>query len=233
MTKRKFAVFDIDGTIFRSSLLIELVEELISEKLFPQSARQIYTAPQKAWLDRKGSYDKYIGAVVKAFDSHLKGVPEKDFRRAVRNMVRKNQDRVYRFTRDLAADLKRRGYFLLAISHSPKYVVDAFAKRMGFTKVYGRLFELDSRRRFTGQAFYLELIDDKSRILKRAVTKEKLTLKDSVGVGDTDSDIAFLKMVERPICFNPNRRLYNHARRQGWEVVVERKDVVYHLRTGK
>jgi phosphoserine phosphatase len=76
---------------------------------------------------------------------------------------------------------------------------------------------------------YLELISDKAEILKRAVEKEKLTLKGSVGVGDTESDVAFLKMVERPICFNPNQKLYQYAKRAGWEIVVERKDVVYHL----
>lgn len=32
--KRKVAVFDIDGTIFRSSLLIELVEVMVQHGLF-------------------------------------------------------------------------------------------------------------------------------------------------------------------------------------------------------
>jgi len=71
------------------------------------------------------------------------------------------------------------------------------------------------------------LINDKAKILKRAVEKENLTLKGSVGVGDTESDIAFLKMVEKPICFNPNKKLYIRAKRSGWQIIVERKDVIY------
>ena len=39
----------------------------------------------------------------------------------------------------------------------------------------------------------------------------------------------FLEMVENPICFNPNEKLYTEAKRQGWKVVVERKDVIYEL----
>ena len=66
-------------------------------------------------------------------------------------------------------------------------------------------------------------------LLKRAVEKEGLTLVGSVGVGDTESDIPFLELVEKPICFNPNLKLYKHAKREGWKVVVERKDVVYEL----
>jgi phosphoserine phosphatase len=38
-----------------------------------------------------------------------------------------------------------------------------------------------------------------------------------------------LDLVERSICFNPNQKLYDHAKRRGWEVVVERKDVTYEL----
>jgi phosphoserine phosphatase len=61
------------------------------------------------------------------------------------------------------------------------------------------------------------------------VEKEGLTLQHSVGVGDTESDMPFLEMVSKPICFNPNEKLYKNARRLSWNVVVERKDVIYNL----
>jgi len=73
------------------------------------------------------------------------------------------------------------------------------------------------------------LIANKANILKRAVEREGLTLEGSIGVGDTEGDIPFLEMVETPICFNPNALLYRHAKRLGWQVVVERKDVIYKL----
>ena len=101
---------------------------------------------------------------------------------------------------------------------------------MGFDKMYGLIYEIDRQKRFTGKILHAELISDKAEILKRAIEKEKLTLKGSVGVGDTESDITFLKMVEKPICFNPNQKLYQYAKRAGWKIIVERKDVIYHLK---
>ena len=83
--------------------------------------------------------------------------------------------------------------------------------------------------RFTGRVLYEDIIANKGKVLRRAVAKEGLTLAGSVGVGDTESDIAFLKMVERPFAFNPSMKLYRHAKKRGWEVVVERKDVIYRL----
>ena len=54
-------------------------------------------------------------------------------------------------------------------------------------------------------------------------------LKKSLAVGDTESDIEMLSAVGRPIAFNPNLQLAKYAQDQKWEIVVERKDVVYKL----
>ena len=70
---------------------------------------------------------------------------------------------------------------------------------------------------------------NKAAILKRAVEKENLTFKDSVGVGDTESDASMLSLVDEPIAFNPNRALYRHAKQHEWKIIVERKDVIYEI----
>lgn len=226
---RKVAIFDIDGTIFRSSLLIELVHALIAEGIFPKTALADFARQKLAWLDRKGDYESYVMAVVRVFLRHIKGVPYKDFARLAEMLVAEHKDRVYRFPRDLIRSLKKRGYFLLAISHSPKGILDHFCKRLGFNKVYGMLFETGPSERFTGKVIDEHLIMNKAVTLKRALLRDGLTLTGSIGVGDTESDIPFLELVEKPICFNPNAKLYAHARRNHWRVVVERKDVVYEI----
>ena len=71
--KRPVAVFDIDGTVFRSSLLIDLVEVLIERGVFPTEARDIYAEAQEEWLNRNGEYSSYIKKVVEAFAHHIKG----------------------------------------------------------------------------------------------------------------------------------------------------------------
>ncbi|KPJ57202.1 hypothetical protein AMJ49_01145 [Parcubacteria bacterium DG_74_2] len=226
---KKVAIFDIDGTIFRSSLIVELTDVFVQEGIFSSKVRKFYVRAHKNWLNRKGPYKEYIEAVVKTFRQNIKGVHYNEFSKIAKKVVAFHQNRIYRYTRDIIRNLKKKDYYLLAISHSPKKIVEEFCKRLGFNKVYGQVYETDSKKRFTGKVLYLELISDKAKILKRAVKKEKLTLKGSVGVGDTESDISFLKMVEKPICFNPNKKLYQYAKRAGWKIVVERKDVIYQL----
>lgn len=226
---KKIAIFDIDGTVFRSSLLIELTDALIQAGIFHSKMNKSYDRAYKNWLNRKGPYEEYIEAVVKAFNQNIKGVQYNEFSKIAKRVAAFHKDRIYRYSRDIIRNLKKKNYYLLAISHSPQKVVKEFCEKMGFDKIYGRIYEIDSKKRFTGEVLHLELINNKAEILKRAIEKEKLTLRGSVGVGDTESDIAFLKMVEKPICFNPNQKLYQYAKRAGWKIVVERKDVVYQL----
>ncbi len=227
--KQKVAVFDVDGTIFRSSLLIQLVEAMIENGAFPAEAKEEFEDERQKWMDREGDYQTYIDAVVAAFRKHLKGVPYKSLEDASYKVVDVQWKRTYRYTRDLLKDLKEQGYFLLAVSHSPKTVLDKFCPRLGFDKTYGIFYEIGPTEAFTGAVGEEHLIYNKANILKRAVEKENLTLNDSVGVGDTESDIPFLELVAKPICFNPNQKLYRYAKLHDWDVVVERKDVIYEL----
>lgn len=226
---KKVAIFDIDGTIFRSSLLIEITEALVRERIFPPEAYEVYKEAYKKWHEREGSYEEYIRAVIEAFGLNIKGVKYDDFLKLAKNVITANHGRVYRYTRDLVKELQNKHYYLLAISNSPREIVEEFSKTLGFDKTYGRVYEVGKDGVFTGKALYADLISDKAKILERAVEKEDLTLEDSVGVGDTESDIAFLEMVKTPICFNPNKKLYIYAKHHNWQIVVERKDVIYSL----
>lgn len=226
---RKVAVFDVDGTIFRSSLLVQVVDQMIRDGVFPEDVQKGYAKQYEKWLDREGRYEDYINAVVSTFARHLKGIQYGALADAAEKVVAAQWKRDYRYTRVLLKDLKERGYFLLAVSHSPKTVLDKFCPRLGFDKVYGTLYEIGADHAFTGAVTDPHLIFNKAAIVQRAAEKEHLTLAHSIGVGDTESDIPFLEMVAKPLCFNPNQALYRKAKKEGWKVIVERKDVVYEI----
>ena len=224
------AFFDIDGTLFRSSLLIELVEELVREGVFPNDAAQGYVSAGAAWRAREGTYEAYISAVIDTFLKHIKGVHYGSLADIGRRLVALTSKRIYTFTRDYIKELKADGYMVIAISQSPKTVLDEFCRQYGFDKVYGRMYEIGPRDCFTGEVIDEHLISNKANIVKRVFERHpELTTVGSIAVGDTDGDISLLESVAVPICFNPNQALYNHAHKQGWKIVIERKDVVYHL----
>lgn len=229
MAERPVAVFDIDGTVFRSSLFVELQDELVSRGVFPKEAQEAYRREREEWLDRKGDYETYLEKAVISFRARIKGVSYDAVAEIAGEIIEAKKDRVYRYTRDLIGELKSEGYFLLAISHSPFFIAEGFGFHAGFDKVYGFFYETGPSGNFTGEVADVELIRNKAAVLQRAVRKEGLTLARSVGVGDTESDIPMLEMAERPIAFNPNKKLFDHAKVREWKIVVERKDVIYEM----
>lgn len=229
IAKRKLAVFDVDGTIFRSSLTRRLFSGLVREGIFPRKANKEIERDFKAWLERKGDYDPYIAKVVEVFMKYIKGKRQQDVRRVSRQIVAQEKSQTYRFTRDLIAELKKKNYFLVAISGSPFEIVRWYNRVLKFDKSYGWVLEVDKAGRYTGKMKYTYSFENKKFLVDHVINKYQVMLKGSVGIGDSASDVPFLDIVDNPIAFNPSSGLYKIAKRKGWRVVIERKDVIYNL----
>lgn len=223
---RPVAVFDIDGTLFRSSLLVELMEELVRRDMMPKSARASFVGVTQEEL-HASDHGRQMRRAIEAFAKYAKGLPYGDVADVAGEIIESQKGNVYRYTRDLVKELKAGGHYLLAISHSPKFIVDGFAYELGFDKSYGIFYDTGAANRFTGEIVDEHVIMNKSAVLARAVEKEGLTFHDSVGVGGWESDISMLDLVETPIAFNPDSRLYRHAQKKAWKTVIEKKDVIH------
>lgn len=232
--KRRLAVFDVDGTIFRSSLVIELVNKLIEEGIFPSQTKKEIKKDYISWLNREGHYKKYLDKVIKVYESHIKGCSEKEVGSIIKEVLNSEKKKVYRYTRHLIQDLKKKKYFLFAISGSPGHILTTFAKDIGFDKYLGGFYEVKNGK-FTGNQPYGNPARDKEKTLKEFLKRSDLEfdLKNSIGIGDTEGDIPFLKMLGNPIAFNPNKDLAEYAKKHNWKIVVERKDVVYEVSSFK
>lgn len=226
--KTKIAVFDIDGTIFRSSLVIELTQALIKYGIFPPIAEKEIENSFYRWKNRRGSYENYINQVVNVFSRRVKRCFQKDIVTTSRLVIKEQKNAVYVYTRELIKKMKKEGYLLLAVSGSPIEIVKIFGRSWHFDYVLGTVFETKNGF-YTGAVLSLPSVNKKETLLNFA-KEHKLSLKNSIGVGDTESDIGFLEIVKKPICFNPNRKLYLAAKKQRWPVIVERKDMIYHVR---
>lgn len=218
------AIFDIDGTIFRSSLFIEAVEAMINDGVLPESMRRSYSKEYQDWQQRLGPYDRYIEKMVRAFRGNIKGVKASDFDRIAEQVIKDLSKHTYRYTRDLITALSK-SHFLLAISGSPSELVSKFCQYYGFDDFSSTVYEI-SDGRYTGVDARGDVGKDK--IVQSLLAKHGLDLLGSIGVGDSEGDVGILSLVEKPIAFNPSSELFKLATREGWQIVVERKDVIYY-----
>jgi len=229
MVKQKVAAFDIDGTLFRSGLYQEVAYELMKMQALPHTILEKTTAANREWRHRThgNAFEEFEMLVVESIDDALPQLRIADYEKAAKRVIKKRADNVYVYTRDLIADLKARGYFLVAISGSQIELVEPFAKKYGFDAWVGQEWERGDEY-FTGKI--TKTHTGKDIILNRIIEEHNLTLKGSLAIGDSNGDVGMLGMVDTPIAFNPTFELYEKAIKNGWQITVERKNVIYSMR---
>lgn len=228
--KRKIAIFDIDGTIFRKNLHFELINELAWLKVFPNEVRHKLTELYSGWIEHEGTYEDYRKALVDLYAKHIKGCSYEDVVKAAKIVIPFHEKRTYVYSEDLIKKLRKENYHLLVISGSPIEIVEEYNKDyLKFDAVYGSVYGLDENGIYTGEATF-EPSRMKGEVVKKYIEEHGLTLEGSYGIGDTESDESFLKLVDNPIAFNPNQNLKELAEKGGWKIIVEKKDVIYEIK---
>lgn len=227
MKKKKLAVFDIDGTIFRKNLHFELINELVYTGVFKKEVKDELQSLYGHWLDHEGTYEAYRNKLVSLYEEHIKGCKQADVIHASKNVAHFHAKRIYIFANKMIERM-RKNHTMLIISGSPSEIVEEYANIFNFDAHYGSVYGLDNDKKYTGEATFEPTID-KGAVVKQFVAEHELTLEDSFGIGDTESDAKFLELMDNPIAFNPNMNLRKIAEERNWQIVVEKKDVVYEM----
>lgn len=225
---RPFVVFDIDGTLIRWQLYHAITDALASAGRTDKSTFQVAKEARMAWKRRtsRESFKDYEKELIKAYEGVLLKLTPEQVEQVAQAVFDEYKDQVYTYTRDLVKKLKAKGYVLLAISGSQVEIVQKIATYYGFDDCVGTIYEQKSGK-FTGAVAVGSA--DKAATLNNLITKHNLSLRGSLAVGDSASDISMMEMVELPIALNPEKKLYEHAKQYGWKIVLERKNMVYEL----
>jgi HAD superfamily hydrolase (TIGR01490 family) len=225
---KKFAVFDIDGTLIRWQLYHAVVDKLAKKGLLGNDAQQKIHSARMRWKNREANYGfhEYEVELIHIFTEALEQLETNDFNSAVNEVIKEYKDQAYTYTRGLMRELKKAGYMLIAISGSQQELVAKISKHYGFDDYVGTQYQKKGAN-FTGEVFVAS--HNKKALLNTLIKKHKLDLSDSFAVGDSKNDAVMLEMVKHPIAFNPDEDLYQIATKKHWPIVLERKNVVYRL----
>ncbi|HEY1085277.1 MAG TPA: HAD family phosphatase [Candidatus Saccharimonadales bacterium] len=230
MSTQKLAIFDLDGTLFRWQLYYELELTLArTGKLSESHTAQLLDAFHK-WQSREAHFHDFEAIALDIYVKTLPTLNTADFEAAVADVLAQSGHKVHHFTRTLAENLKKDGYFLLAISGSQQEIAEPFARKYGFDDCIGWLYERQGDH-FTGETLRVT-VGNKHEHIRKYVEAHDFSLKDSIAIGDSGGDISMLELVDRPIAFNPNEDLLDASLEKGWEIVVERKNIAYTLQKG-
>jgi HAD superfamily hydrolase (TIGR01490 family) len=223
---KKFAVFDIDGTIFHWQFFHELFDELVEAKVIDQSIAKPVLEQRKKWSQGIVDWSKYERILVDALNDGIVGISKSLLEEISERIVKVKGKVLYHYTRDLLKQLQGEGYITIVISGSQQTLVERFAQTYNIDIALGLDYEFSDDKLI---AVKRSIYGQKDNLLKQVVAEHNLDWKDSYAVGDTSGDAAMLELVDYPIAFNPDEKLLIIAKEKGWKIVVERKSVAYTL----
>ena len=230
------AFFDIDGTLYRDSLMIEhfkklLKYEVLDESLWHSNVKQTY----ENWQKRRGNYDDYMEELSNIYHQSMKGLEKSKMDFISDQVIDLIGDKVYMYTRNRIDWHKEMGHAVFFISGSPDHLVHRMADRYGATDSVGSHYYLDEDGKYTGKVEAMWDSANKEKALLGLVEKYNVDLDASFAYGDTNGDLSMFYKVGNPIAINPTRELLSHLRddpdlSRRARIAVERKDVVYLLK---
>ena len=140
--KKPFAAFDIDGTLFKSSLVEKTTEQCIQDGLFCAEASDEIRAKRQQWQtsNNEGAYKAYLHSLVETFVQQINGVSVEQMDQVIQKIIAEQQARCYTFPRKLFKALKA-SHYMVAITGSPKFIGEVFLSNLEFDAIYGSFFE--------------------------------------------------------------------------------------------
>lgn len=228
------AFFDIDGTLYRDSLMVEhfkkLIKfEVIDEKYWYDQLKHTY----EKWAKRKGEYDSYLLETAQIYVNSLKGVKREIIDYTSDRVINLKFDKVYRYTRSIIQQHVDMGHIVIFISGSPDFLVEKMAQRYSATDYIGSKYLFEDGV-FSGKIVPMWESKDKKKSIDSFIEKYNIDLSQCYAYGDTSGDLSMLKRVKFPVAINPTHELMSKIKSETElsrriKIVIERKDVIYSI----
>lgn len=228
------AFFDIDGTLYRDSLMVEHFKkmiryDIIDQKLWYQHARDTFMD----WDKRQGNYDDYLDEVCELYVQSLIGLDKTCIDFTSDQVIKLKAERVYKYTRSKIKWHLDHGHIVIFISGSPDFLVEKMANKYGATDFKGSNYVFENGF-FNGTVIPMWDSKSKNIAINQFVEQYDIDLSKSYAYGDTNGDINMLRRVGHPIAINPTKELLAHISNDPvisntTEIIVERKDIIYSL----
>lgn len=233
--KNIVAFFDIDGTIFRNSLMIEHFQKLMTYEVIDPGIW--YTKVKKVYLEwerRYGDFEQYLEILAGVYLDQLKGIDKAYIEFIAAHVIEANGDMVYKYSRDQIEWHKSQGHKVFFVSGSPDFLVSKMAEKYEVTDYRGTLYKVDKDNKFTGEIVRMWDSESKQKVINELIEEYNVDLENSYAYGDTTGDLSMLRIIGHPVAINPNMHLLLAIREdemlsKNTTIIVERKNVIYKL----
>lgn len=182
----KLAVFDLDSTLIRHEMIDEFAD-------LTGKGKRVRT------MSKKSNTLRLSAAGLHARARHLKGLPVEKIR------TRMKEFEFYPHFEELVEGLRQRGFRLIIVSGAFWVGVQQLRQMNPALAEFDDVFcnHLQVRNgKLTGKAF-LNVAENKQKIVRKVQEKYHVQKKDTLVVGDSAGDVAMFKQARVSVAFHP------------------------------
>jgi len=213
------AFFDVDNTIIQGASIFHLARGLHRRQFF--TTRDILSAAWKqAYFRLAGVEDpEHVADARNSALAFIAGHRVEELEAIGEEIFDESMaERIWPGTRALAQMHLDQGQRVWLVTAAPVEIARTIARRLGLTGALGTVAEhVDGV--YTGQ-----LVGDllhgaaKAEAVQQLADREGLDLDRCAAYSDSHNDLPMLSLVGDPCVINPDSRLREHARSQGWRI---------------
>lgn len=216
---RGAAFFDLDRTLMSGSSGAQFGRAAFRSGMVSRRVMARW-AVEAARFRLRGSSDEQTDALVREVSELLRGVPERDLKRMVPDLLAGILPRVYpQMLAEVRShqDAGRPAFIVSAASHG---VVELLARVLDMEGGIGSRYEVDAEGRYTGELIGgLNYGAQKIAPMREFAGAHGIDLAASWAYSDSASDLPMLELVGGPVAVNPDAELLAIARQRGWQVM--------------
>lgn len=220
------ATFDLDGTVFKMTVLEAYTDWLSDQTVFDPLPPEI-TAAKQDWKEdnTEQKYTAHLGRLVRFFIEQVPGKSVNQLSEAARIVANQQRHRRWNVTSAIIETL-RPTHNVMSISLMPEWLMGPFTEDLEFVALMGSTY-VSREGLFTDEAHSI------NKATEYANARDGDTGKLDVHMGDTVGDSSLFEIAERPILFNPSWTLHKQMEGQGPTIITSHKDVVTVINSDK
>ncbi len=224
------AFFDVDGTIFNGHCITEFPKPLLEKHLFPKKQLQILLETKRDFENGKIDYFDSGVKIQTAYAKGIIGKRQKDVLKVgYEYFLNEGKKKLFKFTERLIGILKNNGYVIILESGSPYEIIRPIGDFLGVDYIFASQYKMKYRVFVDSPPEFLfsETLAEKKR--ERAIDFINIhssDVKNSIGFGDSGSDILFMKELGNAVAILPKPDLEKTAIKNQWLICDQEDQVI-------
>lgn len=231
---KPLAAFDLDGTLFKTSMLEAVYEQACLRRYVHEDDQAHITNLYIQWAhvhNSEETYTQHVATMVSTLLNAMTGRSTRDLDEIVAFAV-ENRLRTRRFVLECLRLLQSTHHIVIvsaSLRNISRKVLEILAAQderipnIGGQVIYGSHWEIDEASKFTGQGKTI----NKSEVVSKLLEHENFSHRGSCAFGDTVSDLAMMQHVEFGVMVNPSSTMVLNGGHR-YHTVTESKDHITH-----